>query len=37
MFKDKVAVIKGGAHSIGKAIAEGFENNGAKVCIIDTT
>ena len=35
MFQNKVAVITGGCHGIGKCIAEEFEKNGATVCIID--
>ena len=35
MFKNKVAVITGGATGIGKTIAEEFKKNGADVCIID--
>ena len=36
MFKNKIAVITGGAKGIGKAIADTFKENGADVCIIDT-
>ena len=35
MFQKKVAVITGGAHGIGRVIAEEFTKNGAEVCIID--
>ena len=35
MFQDKIVVITGGAAGIGKCIAEEFQKNGAKVCIID--
>jgi len=34
-FESKVAVITGGAHGIGRCIAEEFRKYGAAVCIID--
>ena len=36
MFQNKVVVITGGANGIGRCIAEEFQSQGAKVCIIDT-
>lgn len=35
MFKNKVAVITGGAQGIGKTIADEFSRNGAEIFIID--
>ena len=36
MFENKIAVITGGAHGIGKRIKEDFEKKGARVFVIDT-
>ncbi len=36
MFRDKVAVVTGGAGGIGRVIAEEFAANGARVYVIDT-
>ena len=37
MFQGKIAVVTGGAHGIGKAVAELFRQEGATVCILDKT
>ena len=34
-FKDKIAVVTGGAQGIGRCIADEFRRAGAKVCVID--
>ena len=34
-FKDKIAVVSGGARGIGKCICDEFEKAGAVVCVID--
>ena len=35
MFRDKVIVVTGGAHGIGKCICQEFTRQGAQVCVID--
>ena len=34
-FKDKIAVVRGGAQGIGRCISEEFRKAGAQVCVID--
>ena len=34
-FIDKVVVVTGGAHGIGRCIAEEFQKAGAMACVID--
>lgn len=37
MFQGKIAVVTGGAHGIGRAIAQEFQRAGTQVCVIDVT